>query len=111
MKKFLVIYHTPAGFKKQDSSPEDMAEGMKAWMTWAEKCGSHLLDMGSPLGNGTALSPDGKSSASKQDVAGFSVLQAENMEAAKKLLDGHPHLSWDASCSIEIHEYLPMPGM
>ncbi len=31
------------------------------------------------------------------------------MVAAKKLLDGHPHLEWDAGCEIEVHESMPMP--
>ncbi len=37
--------------------------------------------------------------------------QAKDIEEAKKLLIGHPHLSWNAACSIEVHETMPLPGM
>ena len=28
------------------------------------------------------------------------------MEEALELLKGHPHLGWDESCEIEVHEFL-----
>ena len=93
-----------------NASPEEQAKGMEAWMTWAKKCGNKLVDLGSPLNNGQSLTPAG-SSASTKNVAGYSVLQAENMEEAKALLKGHPHLAWNAACSIEVHETMAIPGM
>lgn len=113
MKKFIVIYHAPIDAMQQTAklSPEDQAKGMEAWMQWAKKCGNKLVDLGSPLMNGQQLSPDGKSKNSDKNVAGYSVLQAANMEEAKALLNGHPHLGWNAACSIEVHETMPLPGM
>ena len=113
MKKFIVIYHAPADAMKQTAamSKEDQAKGMEAWMVWAKKCGDKLVDLGSPLMNGQQLIPGGKSKASDKGVAGYSVLQAESMEQAKKLLQGHPHLAWNADCSIEVHETMSLPGM
>ena len=35
---------------------------------------------------------------------GYSILQAENMEAAKALLADHPHLAWSPDCEVEVHE-------
>lgn len=110
MKKFIVIYHAPQGFSKQEATPEDMQKGMEAWMAWAKKCGNQLIDLGSPLGGGQELNPDGSSKASSHGVAGYSVVQAEDLTAAKKLFDGHPHLAWAAGCTIEIHECMPLPG-
>ena len=113
MKKFIVIYHTPADAMKQMASttPEEQKKGMEAWMVWAQKCGNQLVDMGAPLINGQQLSPDGTSKGSDKNVAGYSVLEAENLEEAKGLLKGHPHLAWNADCSIEVHETMPLPGM
>jgi len=110
MKKFIVIYHAPASATEQmaNATPEQMQEGMKPWMDWAARCGSGLVDMGTPLGNGQKVSKSG-SVPSDRDVAGYSILQAESMDAAKALLSGHPHLEWDAACEIEVHEALPMP--
>lgn len=113
MKKFIVIYHAPSDAMQQTAgmSKEDQAKGMEGWMQWAQKCGNQLVDMGSPLMNGQALAPDGKSKNSDKNVAGYSILQAESMEKAKALLQGHPHLAWNADCSIEVHETMPLPGM
>jgi hypothetical protein len=113
MKKFMVLYHAPIDAQAQmaDTPPEAQAEGMKAWMTWAQKCGDSLVDLGSPLMNGTQIKPDGNNQNSSREVAGYSVLQAENIQAAMDLMQGHPHLGWNAGCSIEIHEVMPLPGM
>jgi hypothetical protein len=113
MKKFIVLYHAPIDAMKQMASvPKEMqAKGMEAWMQWAKKCGSNLVDLGTPLTNGEALLPNGQSKTSDKNVAGYSVLQAENLDAAKALLQGHPHLGWNAECSIEVHEVMPLPGM
>ena len=112
MKKFIVIYHAPADAQMDTSNltPEEQAKGMEPWMAWAKSCGDKLIDLGSPLGNGQSLTPTG-SSASTQGVAGYSVLQAANMDEAKALLKGHPHLGWNAACSIEVHEAMDIPGM
>ena len=110
MKKYIVLYRAPgASFKQEKSTPEQMKDGMKAWMIWAEKCGKALIDMGSPLGNGQELSMKG-SKPSTQNVVGYSILEAKSMEKAKALLKGHPHLAWGAGCEIEVHESLPLPG-
>ena len=113
MKKFIVIYHTPADAQMETSkmSKEDQAKGMEMWMAWAKKCGNKLVDLGAPLMNGQQLIPGGKVKPSDKNVAGYSVLQAESMDDAKKLLQGHPHLGWNAACSIEVHETMPLPGM
>ena len=112
MKKFIVLYHAPKDAMEQTSalSPEEQAEGMALWMKWAKKCGGYLVDLGSPLVNGQRLSPENKSTPSEKQVAGYSILQADNMEDAVKLLQDHPHLGWNAACSIEVHEAMPLPG-
>jgi len=113
MKKFIVTYLAPidATWKTAESSPEEMEKGMEAWMKWAEKCGNKLVDMGSPLGNGITLGPGGNSASSESKIIGYSILQADNMDDARDLLKEHPHLDWNASCEIELHEALPAPGM
>ncbi len=113
MKKFIVLYHAPIDAMKQteNSTPEEQAKGMEAWMVWSQKCGNKLVDMGAPLTNGQKLDPNGGSENSNINVVGYSILQAENMDEAKKLLNGHPHLGWNAECAIEVHETMAMPGM
>jgi hypothetical protein len=113
MKKFIVIYHAPMDAMKQmaDVPKEEQAKGMEAWMVWAKKCGNKLVDLGAPLMGGQRVNPDGKSTDSNKEVCGYSILHAKDMNEAKKLLQGHPHLGWNAACSIEVHETMPLPGM
>lgn len=114
MKKFIVIYYAPADAAKQMASmpKEAQAKGMGAWMEWMKKCGDKMVDIGAPLMNGQALTPDGKNSGSKKEVTGYSVLQANNMDEAISLLQNHPHNSgWNDACSIEVYETMPLPGM
>lgn len=111
MKKFIVIYHANIDAMKQiaNNPPEEQAKGMESWMIWAKKCGDKLVDMGAPLIGGQTLTRDGKSQDSNKGVIGYSILQAENMEVAKALLQGHPHIMWNAGCTIEIHETRVLP--
>lgn len=108
MKNYIVIYHAPAELMvpSENTTPEDMKE----WMVWAAKCGDQLVDMGTPLMGGQKILPGGGSEKSLRNVTGYSILSAENMEEAKSLIEGHPHLSWNAACEIEIHEAMPLPG-
>jgi hypothetical protein len=109
MKRFIVIYYAPASAIEQmkDASPEDMKKGMEPWMEWVKRCGSGLVDMGTPLSGGVKLTKSG-SSPSDKNVSGYSILQAEDMEGAKALLEGHPHLEWTVGSEIEVHESMPM---
>ena len=109
MRNILVTYHAPASFMEmmKDATPEDMQKGMEPWMAWAAKCGDALVDMGAPLVGGQSLSNTG-SSLSDRNVVGYSMLQAEDMQGAQALLEGHPHLGWAEGCEIEVHESVPM---
>ncbi len=112
MKKFVVLYHaSPSAMEEMakrmaTNTPADMAKEMEPWMAWAARCGSGLVDIGSPLTAGLRLSVAG-SAPTSGDVIGYSILQAEDMESAKALMDGHPHLGWADGCEIAIHESAP----
>ena len=108
MKKFLVLYKAPqSAFEQmQKSTPEQQKAGMDAWMNWAKKAGSAVVDLGMPLGDGRSL----KGTAADATVVGFSILQAESMQAITKVLEDHPHLRMP-QFSIKIFESFPMLGM
>ena len=111
MRMFLVIYHVPADAMSQTSeaTPEERSKGMDAWVQWAMNCGDKLIELGSPLMNGIEINTSGETKASTKNVSGYSVLQAEDMEDAKSLVEKNPHLNgWNAECTIEIHEFMPM---
>ena len=110
MTEFILIYYSPqsAMEKMKNSSPEDMKKGMESWMKWFEKCGEHTVDMGSMLSNSKRIDSSGIASGNTE-VAGYTILKADDMIKVEELLKGHPHLEWDDSCYIEVHEKMPLP--
>jgi hypothetical protein len=108
MTKFMVLYRAPVSAREQmaNTTPEQAQAGMAAWVTWAAKAGAAVVDLGSPLAPATTL---GGGSSADNDIAGFSILQAESVDAVAGVLTGHPHLDWGGS--IEVLEVLTIPGM
>jgi hypothetical protein len=108
MSKYVFLYHGPAT-PPEEFTPEQSAEMMRAWGEWMGRVGSSLVDGGAPFGARTAISDDGSTGA-PSDQSGYSILEAENLEAAKSLTKGHPFLSeGKGRFSIEIFELAPVP--
>jgi len=49
------------------------------------------------------------SSVRDKNVVGYSILQPEDMEGAKALLEVHPHFEDPANGEKEGHESMPLP--
>lgn len=112
MSKFVFIYHSPS--MPDDSAPTDpdaMNAMMAEWEQWGQKVGSGLVDFETPLANGMRVSPGRKVSPSEREVSGYTIIEADSMEAAVELAHIHPHLNMPGGCEIEVHECLPIPGM
>jgi hypothetical protein len=110
MKKFLVLYKAPiASFDQMmKATPEQQKAGMAAWMSWGKKAAASLVDMGAPLGKALKVTPAGPS-ATRNDLGGYSIMQAESKEALAEVLKGHPHFMMPDGF-IEVVEIMPMPG-
>jgi hypothetical protein len=87
-------------------SPEEIKKGMEPWLTWFKKCGKSIVDNGNMVGNGMNFTKAG-SSKGKSNVAGYSIVQAEDMEGAKAVIANHPHYMMPKA-SIEVLEIMPM---
>ena len=110
MKKYIFLYRGPAT-PSGEMSEEKAAEVMGAWKSWMEGVGDALVDMGQPMANGQAVLDNGES-AEATLLNGYTIVQAENMDAAMKMTEGHPFLSdSDGKFAIEVHELEPVPGM
>ena len=107
MKRFVVIYHAPTSVIEQRSAASS-EDNMEPWMAWVAKCGDGLVDLGTPPGGGQKLRKSGNSSSDK-NVVGCSILQAEDIQGAIALLQGHPHLEMANGCENEVHESMPLP--
>jgi hypothetical protein len=113
MKKFMVLYMaSKAEFEKmmKNSTPEQHQKGMEAWMKWMNENKTSLVDGGAPLGKTKRVDSNGASNT-KNEIGGYSVVQAESHDAAAKMFGkDHPHLQVPGAW-IEIVEIMPVPGM
>jgi hypothetical protein len=102
MKKFLVLYSSSMSAREQMKVPPEQAKkGMEAWMSWMKKAEKAIVDGGSPL------APVG---AAPGKLGGYSIYQAESEQALEQLLKDHPH-RMSPNATIEVYEFLKMPGM
>lgn len=111
MSKFVFIYHAP--MTPAEATPptaEQMEAVMGAWNAWAGKVGDGMVDFGTPLAGGVRVTTDG-TSPSTREVAGYSIIEANDLAAALELATSHPHLSMPGGCEIEVHEAQAIPGM
>jgi hypothetical protein len=104
---FIYLYRGPAT-PMSDLTAEQGAERMAAFGAWMEKVGPALVDVGSPFGTGASVRDDG-TEGTPGDLIGYTIVEADDLAAAKALTDGLPFLSnRDGTCAVEIFELLPM---
>jgi len=108
VSRYLYLYRGPAT-PIEDFTPEQSAEQMQAWGEWMGRVGSALVDGGTPFGARSAVCDDG-TSPETIELNGYSIVEADSLDAARSLVDGHPFLSeGKGRFSIEIFELVPMP--
>ncbi len=103
MKKFLVLYRMDMAAMSdmmKTMSKEDHAKGMAEWGEWMKQHAASFADPGAPAGKNTRVTAQGSSQAGN-DNGGYSIVQAESMEEATKMLAGSPHLKMPgATCDV-----------
>jgi len=109
MKQFVAIYYSPAADMEAmaNITPEQRDQIMAAWMAWKEKAGDAVVNFGAPLMPGQNSTNGNDWTASNNEVSGYSVLQAESMEALQALCVDHPHLQ-SPGATLGLHEVMPM---
>lgn len=90
MTKYVLTYHGEGGMPETE---EEMNQVMAAWGVWFEQLGAAVVDGGNPFGAASTISPDGSVSAQGQGLSGYSVIEADSMDAAVALAKGCPVLS------------------
>lgn len=115
MKRFLAIYTATAeAMSKWKSLPEQEIRdretaGLKAWQEWAERNKAAIVDGGTPLGKTKSASRTGIADI-RNNMAVYTVVQAESHEEAVKLFKDHPHFTIFPGEAVEVMECLPTPG-
>jgi YCII-related domain len=94
----------------KNSTPEQRKKGMDAWMKWMNTNKASIVEGGAPLGKTKRVDSQGASNT-KNEVGGYSVIQAESHDAATKIFGkDHPHLQMPGAW-IEVMEIMPIPDM
>jgi hypothetical protein len=107
MARFIYLYRGPAAVMS-DLTPEQGAERAAAFGAWTEKAGPALVDVGSPFGPSASVRDDG-TEGTAGDLIGYTIVEADDLAAARALTDGLPFLAGsDGTCAVDIFELLPM---
>jgi hypothetical protein len=109
MPKYLFIYRDTVGTRAQ-LSPEEMQAMMEPWTKWFQKFGSAIVDGGDGLKRtGRIVKPgivtDGPYVEAKEIIGGFSVIQAEDYDAAAAIARECPIVCSGGNRMIEIREF------
>ncbi len=114
MKRYLAVFTgSPAALAAVHDLPEAERrrrgrEGMEAWQRWVAEHAAVIVELGGPLGRTKRITKDGIADV-RNDLAAFTVVEAESQEAAAKLFLGHPHFTIFPGDGVEVMEILPVP--
>ncbi len=101
MPKFVFAYH---GGKKPESADEG-AQHMAKWEAWVGGLGDAVVNPGSPLGMSKTVSSDGVSDdGGSNPLSGFSIVNADSMDAALEMAKGCPYLEYGTIEVAEVKE-------
>jgi hypothetical protein len=104
MAKFMYLYRGSV----PDLTPAQGAERMAAFAAWMETVGPALVDGGSPFGASASVRDDG-TEGTPGNLIGYTIIEADDVAAAKAFTDGLPFLSnSNGQCAVEIFELLQM---
>jgi hypothetical protein len=96
MAKYLLLY---AGGSMPETDEQRDAV-MKAWDGWFGQIGKGLVDGGNPTSGSNKVSADGSIKSGAGDVSGYSIIEADSLDAATDLAKGCPVLQGGASVSV-----------
>ncbi len=97
MANYLLVFHGGS----MPESPEEGAKVMKAWTDWFGVLGGALVDAGNPVSQVKTIASNGAvSDGGANPSSGYSVIKADNLDAAVALAKGCPVLAGGASIEV-----------
>jgi hypothetical protein len=88
-------------------SEEEQQKVMAAWGAWFGGLGESIVDAGNPFGESRSVASDGSvGNGGSSGLTGYSILSADDIEAAAAMAGGCPILS--AGGSVEVYEVFPV---
>jgi hypothetical protein len=91
MAKFLLVYY--GGQVEPDADPKTVEKTMAVWTKWFADLGKAVADMGAPTQLRKLVTKSGVKSVGAKPVAGYTILQAENLDAAIAMAKSHPDVA------------------
>jgi hypothetical protein len=110
MKKFMAVYLAPqAEVAKMmaSMSEEDGKKAMEDWGKWIDAHKANIIDAGAAMGKTKKVTREGVTDV-KNDITGYSIVQAESHDEAAKMFIDHPHSSMIAGATIDVMEWIDM---
>ena len=102
MPNYIFAYHGG----KRPESPEEGQKEMDKWGAWFAELGDAVVNPGNPVGQSWTVSSSGVShDGGANPLSGFTVVQADSMEAAATMAKGCPILNGG---SVEVAEVMEM---
>lgn len=102
MTQFIIAYHGGSKPETQEQGAEQMAK----WRTWLGDLGDAVVNPGTPLGKSHTVTQEGVSDGSGPDaLTGFSIVEAETLEAALEMAKACPFLEMG---TLEVAEVMKM---
>ena len=102
MPNFIFAYHGGA----KPESPEEGAKLMAIWNAWIDDLGDTMINPGTPVGKSKTVSSDGVSDdGGSNPLAGFSIVEADSMEAVLEIATACPFVEMG---TIEVAEMMKM---
>jgi len=93
----------------QPSSPEEGKQHFAKYKVWLASLGDSAVSPANPLKGTSTVMPDGTvSTGSTTTMSGFTIVEAESMEAALDMAKACPFL--EIGGSLEVSELMQMPG-
>jgi hypothetical protein len=98
MAKFVLAYHG-GGMPETEA---EQAEVMAAWGTWFGGLGESVLDRGSPIVVAKTVASDGstRDGGGANPLSGYSLVEADSLEAAVEIAKGCPVLATGGSIEV-----------
>lgn len=116
MAHFLAVYtmqpESLARFRTLPKAEQDAtdAKGVPLWEEWEKRHVSQLPNLGGMVGKTKRVSRDGVSDASN-DICGYVIVEADDIDAAARLFADHPHFSVFPGDSVDIMPFMTGPDL
>jgi len=93
----------------QPSSPEEGKQHFAKYRTWLSSLGDSAVSPANPLKDTSTVNSDGTvTTGSTTSMSGFTIIEADSMDAALLIAKACPFL--DIGGSLEVSELMEMPG-